>query len=533
MVRNKKMPKNNTKSSSTGKKNQLNLKLAAVVVLMLGAAIFLSTDTGKGLLGFDPDATGSKANQGKFRKSENAVPGQYIVVLEDNEKDVPGKALGLAKQHNGKNKHIYESAIKGFSTEMSEADALALSEDPSVEYVEEEFYVETQIIQQGATWGISRIDNKNPYVYPLDDNYEYNATGSGVHAYILDTRVWADHPDFEGRANFAYDVFNDPRPHTECNAHGSHVAGIVGSETYGIAKNVSIHSVAVIPCSGAGTSGSVIAGINWVINNLQKPAVANMSFSAKAGQDNTIDTAVKNMIQRGVVAVASAGNYQEDACNYSPARVKEVLTVSGTHGNDSINFNYGRCVDLYAPGINILSTWNNSLNQLFGAMSGTSMASPHGAGVAALYLETRPTASPAEVHSAIVSAATPNLLYGDLKGGPNLLLYSLFTGGDSTPPPPTSDTTPPAVSFTSPSNGAVIRRGNMKIAAKAQDSSGISEIVLSLDGSIIKTCYDITTCSASVSANNLTAGSHTLTATAKDRAGTPNTGSSSVVVTKQ
>src|SRR5436190_6014379 len=231
---------------------------------------------------FGPVNKVSQAKSDKFKKSHNPVPNQYIVVLEDSfeePKVIETAAADLSDQHRGKLGHVYTNAVKGYSVEMTETEAIALSDDPRVKYVEEDSFVEPQATQTNATWGISRIDHRT-WQYPLSTEYHYNATGSGVNVYIIDSGILASHPDFGGRVVDAFDAFNDPTPISECSGHGTHIAGTVGSNTFGVAKNVTLYSVRVQPCSGYATTSTIIAGIDWINRNVRFPAVANMSLAS-------------------------------------------------------------------------------------------------------------------------------------------------------------------------------------------------------------------------------------------------------------
>jgi subtilisin family serine protease len=309
---------------------------------------------------------------------------------------------------------------------MSEEDALRLSEDTDVKYVEEDSIMEIQTTQLGATWGISRIDQR-AFIAPQDSNYNYNATGAGVNVYVLDTGVLTTHPDFGGRAVDAFDVYRDGGDMTRCNGHGTHVAGTIGSNTYGVAKDVTIYSVKVYPCdtSRTGTMSDILSGINWVTRNAIRPAVANMSMSGAASQ--ALDDAVSSSSAAGIIYVVSAGNFNDNACNHSPGRTPEAITVASTDERDyrSSISSFGRCVDLFAPGEFITSLSNHPDSPIF-IMSGTSTSSPHVAGIAALYLERHPTATPADVQSAIVNGATPGAVTDPGSNTPNLFAYSVL-----------------------------------------------------------------------------------------------------------
>ena len=512
---------------------KVNMVVSILVLVVIGSAIFLSTDAGKELSGINLNPFKSGASLGKFRKNSKPIKDQYIVVFKSDVTDVNATTTELNVKHYGQLKHSYENAIKGFATKMTESQAMALSQDPRVEYVEEDGVVEEAATQTNATWGISRIDQRS-YSSPPDTNYEYNSTGQGVNVYVIDTGVNLTHPDFGGRALRGINTSGDNTAIEQCNGHGTHVAGTIGSTTFGVAKNVKLYDVRVFPCWGGTATSNVIAGIDWVTRQAIKPAVANLSTGGS--YSSTLDQAVKSMNNSGVTAVVAAGNGSHDACSDSPASTSVAITVGMSDERDyKVDIsNYGRCVDVFAPGSAIYSTGNIPNYPAIHIMSGTSTAAPHVAGVAALYLSSNPTASTSSVHNAIVAGATPNIMGGDIgSGSPNLLLYSLLSSAPQPPPPPPGpDTITPTVNITAPSNGAVIRKGNVKITTNASDASGISTIVIALDGGIIKTCYDLNICTASVSASSFTPGSHTISVTATDKAATPNSGTTSINVTK-
>ena len=375
----------------------------------------------------------------KLIESKRKIPNRYIVVLEEWAAGALGEnsqseaaAEQLTAVYGGKVDVVYRHALNGYAAELSEKQAYALSQDIRVKYVEEDAEVSLVTTQTGATWGLDRIDQRDR---PLDGNYNYTPTGSGVNAYIIDTGIRRTHAQFGGRAFAGYDAIGDGQNSNDCNGHGTHVAGTVGGSTYGVAKSARLYAVRVLNCSGSGSNSGVIAGIDWVTSNHVKPAVANMSLGG--GASTAVDNAVQNAINAGVTMVVAAGNSNANACNYSPARAPNAITVGSTTSSDARSSfsNYGSCVDLFAPGSSITSAWYTS-DSATNTISGTSMASPHVAGVAALYLQGNTNASPSAVRDAIVGSATSNRLTGIGTGSPNLLLYSLLSTDNPPPPPP-------------------------------------------------------------------------------------------------
>ena len=332
---------------------------------------------------------------------------------------------------------------------MSDKEAAKLAADPRVQYVEEDSVVTIDTTQTGATWGLDRIDQRN---LPLDGNYTYNTTASNVHAYIVDTGILTSHSQFGGRASVGVDEVGDGQNGIDCNGHGTHVSGTVGGSTYGVAKGVSLVAVRVLNCQGSGTNSGVIAGVNWVAQNAIKPAVANMSLGGGASQ--ALDDAVTGAVNAGVVFCVAAGNGDslgnpQDACTTSPARAAAAITVSATDNTDTKASwaNYGTCVDIFAPGVNITSSWYSSTTAT-NTISGTSMATPHTCGAAALYLAGNTTATPAAVASALTTNATSGVVKSPGTGSPNRLLYTAFIGGGGGTPAPT-------ISSFSPASGGV------------------------------------------------------------------------------
>src|SRR5215208_6009348 len=372
----------------------------------------------------------------KFRRmrADKRIANQYIVVLKDDVSDVESEALRLSRDFGGDRNggHTYNRAIKGFSVRMPEQQAERLADDPRVAFVEEDGVVQMVATQTGATWGLDRIDQRD---LPLNGNYNFNTTGAGVKAYIVDTGIRATHTQIAGRVISGFTAINDGLGANDGNGHGTHVAGTVGGSTYGVAKNVTLVAVRVLDSSGNGTNSGVIAGVDFVTSNHQagQPAVANMSLGG--GISSALDTAVANAVNDGVTFAVAAGNETQDACNVSPARTASAITVGSTTMSDARSSfsNFGTCVDIFAPGSSITSAWRTS-DTATNTISGTSMATPHVAGVAALFLETNPTASPATVTAAIINNSTPNKVTNAGAGSPNRLLFSQL-GSAPTPTP--------------------------------------------------------------------------------------------------
>lgn len=380
--------------------------------------------------------TEAQAAKEKFVTVDKPIPGEFIVVLKEpapgsTPRPVQPIAQQLTTQYGGTAFAIYEHALRGFAGKMTEDQAKAMSNDGEVAYVQQNQVITAFNTQSNATWGLDRIDQRD---LPLDHNYTYNVDGKGVHAYIIDTGIRISHSEFEGRADVGFDAVNDGQKGIDCNGHGTHVAGTVGGRTWGVAKNVLLHAVRVLSCQGSGSTAGVVSGIDWVTANRQLPAVANMSLGG--GADRALDDAVRKSVAAGVVYAIAAGNDNRDACSTSPARTAEAITVGATTNTDArASFsNYGGCVDIFAPGHNITSSWNTS-DADNKTISGTSMATPHVAGMAALYLGTNPNASPNDVAKALTDNSTPNKVTSPGTCSPNKLGYMGFISGGGTPPP--------------------------------------------------------------------------------------------------
>ncbi|OZV80523.1 serine protease [Micromonospora echinospora] len=352
-----------------------------------------------------------------------AVPGSYLVVLRDSAVGGPAgtrlaavaqQADHLADRYGGTVGHRYGHALNGFEVRLPEPAARRLAADPAVAFVEQNHTVRTATTQVNAPWNLDRIDQRTT---PLP-GYSYTSTGRGVTAYIIDSGIRLTHVEFGWRAGQGYDAVDGALPADDCNGHGTQVAGIVGGRTYGVAKEVRLVPVRVIDCAGSGTLAGLIAGINWVTadHDPGEPASANISLGV--GMSTSLNAAVVNSIADGVTYSIAAGNSNTDACNFSPQSVREALVVGATQSNDTRGSfsNWGSCVDIYAPGVSILSPSYGSDTATV-VVSGTSFAAPHVTGSAARVLQNNPAWTPAQVAAYLVAQATPvnnlRLLYMD------------------------------------------------------------------------------------------------------------------------
>lgn len=421
--------------------------------------------------------------QPEFRITANPVEGQYIVVLRD-------EVASLASEHSSRAPRVadvarqmstnrgmrvvqsYSHVLRGFVVQATDKALAELLMDKRVAYVEEDGYVYASATQSGATWGLDRIDQRD---LPLNSSYTYDTTASNVNAYIIDTGVLGTHSQFTGRMIGGYTAISDGNGTNDCNGHGTHVAGTVAGSTYGVAKAARVSPVRVLGCDGSGTNSGVIAGMDWVTANHVKPAVANMSLGG--GASTATDDAVNRMHNAGVTVVVAAGNENTNACNSSPARAANAITVGSTTNTDARSSfsNYGTCLDIFAPGSSITSAWYTGTSAT-NTISGTSMASPHVAGAAALYLAANPSATPAAVANALISNSTANKVTSAGTGSPNRLLYTLSGGSTPPPPPPSNELTKGvAVSNLSASTGGALNY-------TMQVPSGASNLTFTISG---------------------------------------------------
>jgi subtilisin family serine protease len=345
-------------------------------------------------------------------RAGDVIPGKYIVVAQEGR-----DPAAVARWQNARDRQVLP-VVNGFAATLDAAQVRALRSSARVAYVEPDRIVTADVTQttdaNGDPWGLDRIDQT---ALPLSRTYTYTRNGAGVTAYIIDTGLQANHPDFGGRAANVYDALGGSG--NDCNGHGTHVAGTIGGNTWGVAKGVSLRGVRVLGCTGSGSTSGIISALNWLRTNAQRPAVANMSLGG--GRSTTLNTAANNLANSGVFLAVAAGNENQNACNVSPASASAAYTTAASDRTDlKASFsNWGSCVDGWAPGVSIKSAWLSSGTR---TISGTSMATPHVAGVGALYKSNFGEASSATVASWINTNATAGVIRSNPSGTPNRLL---------------------------------------------------------------------------------------------------------------
>jgi subtilisin family serine protease len=446
----------------------------------------------------------------------DAIVGRYIVVLDAQPAARgAGAALDeqidrLATRHAARVGHRYASVMRGFAAEMTADAAAALAADPGVAYVEQDTPVVASAVQTNPTYGLDRIDQPS---LPLDGKYTFASDGAGATVFVIDTGVNPTHVEFTGhlRTDQGTSMIDDGNGVEDCNGHGTHVSGTVAGTVFGVAKKATIVPVRVLDCEGSGASSGVIAGMDFVAQHHPARSVVNMSLGGAASDAE--DAAVRNLVASGVTVVVAAGNEMQDACKGSPAREPMAITVaSSTSGDARSSFsNVGTCVDLFAPGSGITSAWIDS-DTATNTISGTSMASPHVAGAAALYLSANPNATPAQVTAALLGSAAQNKL-ADVQGSPNKLLQTNLSA-----PPPSG-----GVKITSPADGASVA-STFEVTVAAANAA---KVELALDGVVIAADQ---AAPFAFKVNAAPAGMHQLTAQATDAAGQATTTTIAVTV---
>jgi subtilisin family serine protease len=371
-----------------------------------------------------------EATKGPHQGHGKPIPRRYIVTLEPK-----ANPRQVAADNGIEPDFVYTQVLTGFAGTMSDLAHSKLRSDNRVVRVEQD--TEREMTQTANSWGIDRIDQRS---LPLNSSYAPSGTGAGANAYILDTGINFSHVMFGGRAIHGIDVINDGRNGSDCNGHGTHVAGTVGGGYgYGVAPGVTLISARVLNCQGSGSTSGIIYAMDWIASQGRRPAVANMSLGGSASA--SLDDAVRNLTAFGVTTVVAAGNDNADACTQSPARAADAVTVGATDQSDrrATFSNYGSCVDIFAPGVSIVSAYYNSNNGL-ASMSGTSMATPHVVGAAAIELGKNPSMSPAAVRNALVANATLGAVLNAMSNASSIIYVG--TGSVAPPPPPPPPPTP-------------------------------------------------------------------------------------------
>lgn len=416
--------------------------------------------------------------------SADAIEGSYIVVLKDG-LQTQATTESVVQRNGGDVERTYTKALRGYSASMSEQQAKRTAADPAVAYVEQNQVVRATADQNNPpSWGLDRTDQTD---LPLDDKYSYSTEADNVDVYVIDTGILTTHTDFGGRASHGYDFVDNDADATDCNGHGTHVAGTIGGADHGLAKGVNLHAVRVLDCGGSGSTAGVVDGVDWVTENASGPSAANMSLGG--GASTALDDAVARSIAAGVTYGLAAGNeYGADACAGSPSRVPEGITVGSSTNTDARSefSNIGTCVDIFAPGSDITSAWIDS-DTSTNTISGTSMATPHVVGGAALYLADNPSATPQQVRDALVDNGSKDKLSDVGTGSPNVLLY---TGSGSTDPGPDPDPEPGDCSATTADAVAIPDRGDaiespLTITGCARDASDAATVNVQITHSYI------------------------------------------------
>ncbi|MDQ0598805.1 subtilisin family serine protease [Streptomyces canus] len=349
-----------------------------------------------------------------------SVGGSYLVTLKGGTKAPSSAGRSVAEMYGAKISHTYGTVLNGYAVEADERQATLLAADSRVASVTQDTRVTLEHSRRNPpSWGLDRVDQKN---LPLDKSYTWpESAGAGATVYVIDTGIRISHKDFAGRARYGWDFVGGDRTASDGNGHGTHVAGTIAGTEYGVAKRAEVVAVRVLDNAGSGTTAQVIAGIDWVTKHARKPAVANVSLGGY--RNAQLDAAVRNSIKSGVTYTVAAGNDALPASLYSPANVRQAITVGASDKKDArADFsNFGAALDLFAPGVAITSA-SNKADTAKATFSGTSMASPHAAGTAALYLADHPKATPAQVSKALVAQAVSGKISGRGLASPNKLL---------------------------------------------------------------------------------------------------------------